>query len=165
AKPEPAPLAEPAPAAPPPSTNLLFEKAQLRQKPCRHGVMMYFANDEVIGRSLDLYGEFSESEIALFAQVLKPGMTVIDAGANIGTHTLFFANTVGARGRVFAFEPQRVIYQMLCGNVALNVHGNVMTVQAALGAAPGRIVVPRLDYAKGGDFGRVALAPAQAGET
>jgi len=155
----------PAPAAPPLSTDLLFEKAPLRLKACRHGVMMYFATDWIIGRSLDLYGEFSEGEVALFAQMLKPGMTVVDVGANIGAHTVYFATAVGARGRVFAFEPQRIIYQMLCGNVALNMHGNVVAVQAALGASPGRIVVPRVDYTKGGNFGQVALDSAQPGET
>lgn len=145
--------------------SVVFENAYLRVKRCKHGTMMYFANDDYIGRSFDLYGEFSEGETALFNQILKPGMTVIDAGANIGAHTVYFANAVGARGRVFAFEPQRVLHQILCGNVALNMHANVVTVQAALGAAPGRIVVPRIDYAKGGNFGGVALAPTESGET
>jgi len=35
-------------------------------------------------------------------------MTVIDIGANVGAHTLFFAKAVGPAGRVFAFEPQRM---------------------------------------------------------
>src|SRR4051794_21224650 len=103
------------PVTPPP----LFDRPPVRLKACRHGAMMYFAGDQYVGRSFDLYGEFSEGETALFAQVLKPGMTAIDAGANIGAHTVYFAKAVGPEGRVHAFEPQRRVYYLLCGNVSL----------------------------------------------
>ena len=43
------------------------------QKACRHGQMLYNVHDTYIGRSLDLYGEFSEGEIELFRQFVKPG--------------------------------------------------------------------------------------------
>lgn len=33
-----------------------------KQKPCRHGMMLYNPRDTYVGRSLDLYGEFSEGE-------------------------------------------------------------------------------------------------------
>src|SRR5262245_41161394 len=45
------------------STVMLFENSNLRLKRCRHGVMMFCTNDSYIGRSLGLYGEFSEREI------------------------------------------------------------------------------------------------------
>src|SRR5262249_22109195 len=48
----------------------LFANANLRIKPCKHGAMMYYVNDSYIGRSLDLYGEFSEGEMDLLGQVL-----------------------------------------------------------------------------------------------
>src|SRR5687767_11609897 len=99
---------------------LIFERTPLRVKMCKHAVMMYYSNDEYIGRSLDLYGEFSEGETELFQQIVRPGMTVIDAGANIGIHTVYFATAAGPTGRVFAIEPQRVIFHALCGNIALN---------------------------------------------
>src|SRR6185436_13823027 len=57
-------------ATPPP----LFENSNLRLKKCRHGAMMFHANDIYIGRSLDLYGEFSEGEVELFKQFIHPGM-------------------------------------------------------------------------------------------
>jgi len=31
-------------------------------KECRHGLMLFNANDRYIGRSLDLYDEFAEDE-------------------------------------------------------------------------------------------------------
>jgi FkbM family methyltransferase len=159
----PAPPQQGAPE-PKPVGGALFDNANLRLKRCRHGTMMFYANDQYIGRSLDLYGEFSEREIELFAQLVRPGMTVVDAGANIGAHTLFFASVVGADGRVFAFEPQRALYQILCGNVAFNLQTNVVAVQAGLGAEEGTITVPKIDYGRGGNFGGVALGKYEGGE-
>lgn len=142
----------------------LLETGALRLKRCRHGTFLYNINDIYIGRSLDLYGELSESETAIFAQVLKPGMTAIDAGANIGCHTVFMAQAVGEAGAVLAFEPQRQVFQMLCANVALNGLGNVHTWQAALGPEAGSIVVPSVRYDRQGNFGGVALGSHARGE-
>jgi FkbM family methyltransferase len=142
----------------------LLDNSNLRLKTCKHGVMMFHANDRYIGRSLDMYGEFSELEIALFKQFVRPGMTIIDVGANIGAHTIYFAGAVGPTGRVIAFEPQRVLYQMLCGNVALNLHNNVVAVHSGLGAISGNIRVPLIDYSRGGNFGGVELGQSENGE-
>ncbi len=66
-----------------------------RQKACRYGQMLYNLNDQYIGRSLDLYGEFSEGEVDLFRQIVKPGQIVVEVGANLGAHTVFLARQVG----------------------------------------------------------------------
>src|SRR5882672_8881146 len=101
----------------------------------RHGLMLYNRYDIYIGRSLELYGEWSHGEIALFEQVLQSGMVAIDAGANIGTHTLALARAVGPTGAVYAFEPQRIVFQTMVVNVALNSLTNVICQQRGLGEA------------------------------
>ena len=132
----------------------LLECGNLRLKACKHGPMMFFANDTHIGRSLDLYGELSEPEIELFGQYLRPGMVAVDAGANIGTHTVCFARAVGPTGRVFAFEPQRVLHQILCGNLALNLCRTVVAEHKALGARSGSVLVPVAGLRARGEFRR-----------
>ena len=99
-------------------------------KLCRSGPMIYNKNDAFIGRALQKYGEFSWSEMEIFQQIVKPEMTVIDAGANIGTHTVEFSKMARF---VMAFEPQRVCFQTLNANLALNNCVNVRTFQAAIG--------------------------------
>ncbi len=47
------------------------------------------------------------------------GKNIIDIGANFGFHTLEFAELV-EHGHVFSFEPQKLVYYQLCGNVILN---------------------------------------------
>lgn len=51
---------------------------------------------------------------------IKSGMTVMDIGANIGFHTLLFADLVGPSGRVFSLEPQSDNFRHLQGSIAIN---------------------------------------------
>ncbi len=131
----------------------------------RHGEMLVNRHDIYIGRSLEVYGEFSEGEIALLLTLLSAGDCIIDVGANIGAHTIPFAQAVGAGGTVHAMEPQRIVFQSLCANVALNNLTNVHCYQAAAGSKAGEIIVPELDYSKPNNFGGLELGGHRNGES
>jgi FkbM family methyltransferase len=117
----------------------------------RYGTLIYNKNDVRIGRSIELYGEYCERAIIVFDQILSPAQIVIDVGANTGMQTLFFAKKVGPQGCVLAFEPQRLVFQTLCGNMAVNSITNVHCWNAAVGAAVGEIAVPRIDHERAFD--------------
>lgn len=93
----------------------------------KYGRIMRYTNDMYIGNSVGLYGEYAHDEMELYKQLLKLGDTVIEVGANIGTLTVPIAQYVGNEGKVYAFEPQRITFQVLCGNIALNNLYNVWT--------------------------------------
>ena len=76
----------------------------------RQGYVLFNANDRYIGKCLAEYGEWSPGETDLFERLVRPGDHVVDAGAHIGVHTLTFARLAGPRGKVFAFEPQRLLH-------------------------------------------------------
>lgn len=133
-------------------------------KQCRHGLFLFNENDFYMGKALDLYGEYGEGEIQIFQQIIRPGYTVLDIGANIGTHTVFLSKYVGPRGRVYAFEPQRIVNQQLVANIALNSLMNVQTYQFALGTEKGFIHVPPVDYMHVGNFGAVSMSVDAVGE-
>jgi FkbM family methyltransferase len=124
-----------------------------RMAATREGLMLYNPVDQYIGASIERYGEFSYFESQLFAQLCGPGDTVFDVGANIGAHTLAFARMVGPQGFVYAFEPVRVIFNVLCANVALNGYENVQGVHAVAGRAPGVERIPDLLHDEPGNFG------------
>src|SRR5207253_1370623 len=73
---------------------------------------------------------------------IRPGHIVVEAGANVGVHTLVMARLVGETGMVYAFEPHRLVFQALCANVALNSITNVHCRPEALGEQPGWLSVP-----------------------
>jgi FkbM family methyltransferase len=129
ASPAPSP---PLPAFSPASSPVLPLTGFNRIKQCRHGFMLHNMNDLTVGRSLDLYGEWSEGEVHLFKTLIQLGQTVVEVGANIGAHTVFLSKAVGLQGKVFAIEPQRLNYQMLCANLALNSITNTYSYQIAL---------------------------------
>jgi len=131
----------------------------------RYGRLLYNRHDEYVGRSLRLYGEYQENEIALFRELIEPGQLVIDVGANIGAHTVWMARQVGNTGRVVAFEPQRLIYQTLCANIALNSLTNVDAHCIALGANYGEAQLPELNPEAENNFGGLGIKGHSYGET
>ncbi len=126
------------------------------RKLCRHGEMVFNRHDRYIGRSLDLYGEFSEKEVELFGAFLRPGALVVEAGSNLGAHTLALSRLVSGEGAVIAFEPQRLVFHLLCANLALNSITNVFAYQKAVGAGAGTVLVPQPDPASEANFGGLA---------
>jgi len=54
------------------------------------------------------------------AGAIRPGDTVVDAGCNIGYHTLVMAKSVGPEGKVFGFEANPVVFQLLHATMMVN---------------------------------------------
>lgn len=158
-------VAEPSHAhtTPAQTAALMQEAGLVRVRRCRYGPMAYIHHDSYIGRSLDLYGEFSPGEAEFFSQVLKPGCTALDVGANIGAHTVLFGQKVGPQGAVIAFEPQRVIHELLSTNLMLNGLLNVIPRNAAAGSSEGTLMVPPVNYGVEGNYGCLGLGKYTSG--
>jgi len=123
----------------------------------RHGRFLANPKDVYIGTSLIAYGEFSELETDMLRQLCRPGTTVVEVGANVGSHTVPLARHLGPTGRMIAVEPQPAIFQNLCANIALNGLGNVETLQKAFGASVSEAWIPRLNYAVQNNFGGISV--------
>ncbi|MES2206486.1 MAG: FkbM family methyltransferase [Pseudomonadota bacterium] len=128
-----------------------------------NGYCLYNKNDIYVGQSIAKYGEFSKLELFLLTQLCKLGDTVIDVGANIGAHTMGLARQVGESGCVLAFEPQRIVFQALCANIALNSLENVTCYWAAMGTEKGFITVPEIDPTCSNNFGGVSISDGVTG--
>jgi len=128
----------------------------------RDGTFLVNCKDIYIGRSIAIYGEHGGLESEFLKNLLKPGDSVVEVGANIGAHTVGLAKAVGARGRVDAFEAQRVCFSFLEAQIALNQLHNVHAHHLAVGQHTGQLWVPIVDYAEYGNFGGIALSPSPA---
>lgn len=137
---------------------LKFLPPDVRLTHTRHGLMLYPAGDIFIGPCLHAYGEYCPDEGDAFRQLLKPGSVVVEAGANIGAHTLHLSRLAGNAGQVHVFEPQRRIFQILCANLALNSVSNVHPRQEGLGSVNGTMWVSAPDAGAVANFGGVALS-------
>jgi FkbM family methyltransferase len=87
------------------------------------------------------------------------GKEIIDIGANNGSFAIDFAHLVGDEGKVYAFEPQRLIYYQLCGNVFMNGLDNVYCYNYALGCVTNTVYMQKPDYYDKGNvnFGNVKV--------
>lgn len=93
--------------------------------------------------------------------VLKQGMVIMDIGANIGNHTVFFAKKCQA-AQVFSIEPQKDVFDILEKNVALNNLGSVCTTyNFALGKSSGRADIVSRNRA---NCGGTKLAMSESGD-
>src|SRR4051812_8962914 len=87
---------------------------------CKYGTLSFYDDDKWIGRSLALYGEYSEYEVEVFKKCLRPGGVALELGANIGSLTVPMAKIVGETGKVYAFEPGFDTIRLLRKNVEQN---------------------------------------------
>ncbi|MDB5805174.1 MAG: FkbM family methyltransferase [Betaproteobacteria bacterium] len=137
--------------------------------PTRHGMMVVNRNDWSgegearcgVGNDLMETGEYMPGELEELRRLIglcPADPVILDIGANIGVHALFFSELAGPRGRVHAFEAQRIVFQMLMGNLALNSIENVHGHCVALGRAPGALKLPPVDYSRPWNFGGMGLA-------
>ncbi|MGH3040301.1 MAG: FkbM family methyltransferase [Gaiellaceae bacterium] len=82
--------------------------------------------DEVLGLRFTIHGYFDWRCWAVAIAVTRPGDTIIEVGANIGTETVGFADIVGPSGRVMAFEPSETNLVRLRSALAISGHNNVL---------------------------------------
>src|SRR5580693_3721826 len=73
-----------------------------------------------MGRLICYFRDGADELFAFMKRYLRPGMTFVDVGANIGSHTVHGARLVTARGRVFSFEADPETFVLLETNVRLN---------------------------------------------
>ena len=85
----------------------------------RQGLKWRLQMEHSIDREIAL-GVFEPATTRLVNKIVKPGMTLIDVGANLGYYTIMFANLVGKSGKVFAFEPVKQYYEKLLWHVEAN---------------------------------------------
>ena len=98
-----------------------------------HGLLLINRNDNVIGRFISETGGWEIPYINFLKDLIKnfypanSSIEIIDAGSNIGVYSLSMSKIDGFNVKVVAIEAQRLIFQMLNANIALNSLENVWT--------------------------------------
>jgi FkbM family methyltransferase len=85
------------------------------------------------------------ADVCCFDYTPRPGDTVVDVGAGIGTETLSFARQVGPAGRVLAIEAHPAVFGCLARMCRLNGLAHVVPVACAASDAPGELFMTDLD--------------------
>lgn len=99
---------------------------------------VHLSGDYIPGKIAEKRQFYESSFLNLLARLYQPGKLIVDGGANIGNHSVFFAGVIGAP--VVAFEPQPHNFDLLLANVHLNrLEQKVDSRDVAIGDRKGRI--------------------------
>lgn len=106
-------------------------------------------------------GDWFEAEMEFWRDVLQPGMTVIDVGANVGVYTFSAAQKVGSQGRVLAVEPFSGCVRCLEETCRIN---QIDWVTVCAGAASDRNGTARLSLHAASELNEVRVDDIADGE-
>jgi FkbM family methyltransferase len=88
-------------------------------------------------------GWMGQSEKAILEQRVRPGMRVLDIGANVGLYSLLLSRLVGEAGSVIAIEPDPNLFAALESSCQVNSAENIELHNVAAAAKPGRLSLYR----------------------
>lgn len=108
------------------------------ERPIHDYKMLLDLDDPGISRTLILFGQREMEHKVMLERVLKPGMTVLDIGANIGYYALMELALIAPGGRLIAVEPSPANVELLKRNLALNGRAGVEVHQAAVSDTIGK---------------------------
>jgi len=90
-----------------------------------YGKFLVQMNDTGVSKTLRQGCIYQPHILSYLEENIKEGMTVVDIGAHIGCFTIPMAHMVGDTGKVYAFESNRINFQYLVANIAINGLMNV----------------------------------------
>jgi FkbM family methyltransferase len=74
---------------------------------------------DLISNCISNYGYWEQHLYFFYSQFIQPDYTILDGGANLGFHSIQFA-TLANQGKVYSFEPQPLIFNLLSTNILIN---------------------------------------------
>ncbi|MDY5847200.1 FkbM family methyltransferase [Actinobacillus porcinus] len=111
---------------------------------------------DFISEIASCYGEWSEAEVMIFKLLLSDTSNVIEVGSNIGMHAVPLAK-FASQGKVLCFEPQRIIFQQLCCNLALNNLINVESYRLGVSDQNTKAWIETSDYSQPWNYGSFSI--------
>ncbi len=105
--------------------------------------MFVSREDAAVGAEIAGSGRYEPHVTGVFLDRLRPGMRVVDIGANIGWFSLLAASRVGATGHVTAVEPNPANARMLEASRRANGFGNLLLLPVAAGRDHGAVALYR----------------------
>lgn len=140
---------------------------------CDHGLLIVNRFDSGpdgvgVGKFILEHGNNNtvEADVASKALMNVDSPVILDVGANIGTFATWLGPWTSKRnGKIYCFEPQRQVFQILCGNLAINNIFNVYAYELAVGNSDKWIDILEVDYDQLGSFAAFSLGDIDLSDT
>lgn len=117
------------------------------------------AYEDVVANTIKSDNIFEKEVVDLACKYIKEGTAVLDVGSNFGQMSILFADKVGADGRVYAFDADDFVFEILEKNIAANNKTGKIT--ATFGAVHNKenevLYFPVQDFEKYGAYGAYGI--------
>ena len=113
-------------------TNNILKRIIPKEIEIGKGIFLELDQSDPVASGAIALGVYEKNETELFRSKIKPAMTIIDIGANLGYYTVIASCSAGERGLVIAFEPEPNFFKLLSKNIIRNNLKNVAIFEMAI---------------------------------
>ncbi len=105
------------------------------------------AKGDVVVQTIIQNAIFEKEVVDLAKKYIKKGSAVLDVGANFGQMSLLFSEAAGADGKVYSFDADDFVFEILEKNILANNKKNILSVFGAVHNKPGEtLIFPEQDF-------------------
>ncbi len=113
--------------------------------------MFVDSRDVSIAPHLILEGVYEEHTDAAIKSLIRPGMHILEIGANVGLFTMLMCHRTGSRGSVLSFECDPTLARIAGDNIELNGFSHIGSIdERAVSDRPGRLSFYTAERHRGG---------------
>jgi FkbM family methyltransferase len=105
----------------------ILKKREVIRKINNYRMILNF-DEEGLSEHLMIHRKREISETETVKRIVRPGMCILEIGANIGYYTLLMGKLVGKSGKIYTYEPYPPSVDILTRNVRLNGLADVVEV-------------------------------------
>jgi FkbM family methyltransferase len=119
----------------------VLKKREVIRKVNNYPMILNF-DEEGLSKQLMIHREREIGETETVKRIVKPGMCILEIGANVGYYTILMGKLVGKNGKIYAYEPYPRSVDILIRNLKLNILTDIVEVHGL--AVSGENTVKRL---------------------
>lgn len=115
-----------------------FKIAQIKSTKVKYGLIVgkKIYGNLYINSRLDTLSD----EESFYKFLNLKGKVIVELGANLGVYTIYFSNAAGKNGKVYSFEPNPVVFQLLEKNIYKNCCENVRLFNFGIGESDSKLI-------------------------
>jgi FkbM family methyltransferase len=117
------------------------------------------AHDDIIVKAIKSNRIYDAEIVEVAGRYIRPGSTVLDVGANFGQMSILFSNFAGVLGRVYSFDADDFVFNVLTRNIEANgKQQQIVPVFGAVHDVPDQMLYfPVQDFVHYGSYGSYGI--------